>query len=131
MSKPKKQCNHAGCKMLIDYNQKYCSKHQHLDKSKSDYDKYSHRKKIGGKYFKFYHSKPWTKASRLYRINNPCCEDCLNNGIIRKADVVDHVIEIRDDWTKRLDENNFRSLCHQHHNIKTRQERAKRATHKK
>lgn len=24
----KKQCNHAGCKTLIDYRQKYCGKHK-------------------------------------------------------------------------------------------------------
>lgn len=122
----KKQCNHAGCKVLIPYNQVYCNKHTRKPKQ-SDADRYEYRKAKGGKYFKFYHSKEWRKASELYRLNNPCCEDCLLDGVIKKADVVDHMKELRDDWSKRLDEENFRSLCHYHHNKKTRMEREKRS----
>ena len=29
----------------------------------------------------------------LYRLNHPVCEDCLEEGLIRKVDVVDHKIE--------------------------------------
>ena len=126
--KPKKQCNHAGCKILIEYDQKYCNKHQYLEKKSSDYDTYAKRKHTGGKYFYFYKSKSWANASRLYRLNNPCCEACLKDGIVKKADVVDHIIEIKDDWSKRLDESNFQSLCHRHHNQKTWREKRKRAT---
>jgi len=54
------------------------------------------------------------------------CEDCLEEGLIRKADVVYHKIELKDDWSKRLDETNFRSLCHAHHNTKTTREKRKR-----
>ncbi|MDT2613515.1 HNH endonuclease [Enterococcus dongliensis] len=123
----KKQCNHAGCKTLIDYRQKYCEKHKPATKQ-TEADRYENRKRTGGKYFQFYHSKEWKKASQLYKLNHPCCEDCLEEGIIRKTDVTDHVIELRDDWSKRLDESNYRSRCHYHHNLKTRQEKAKRAT---
>lgn len=123
----KKQCNHAGCKVLVDYRQKYCDKHKPATKQ-TNADRYENRKRTGGKYFKFYHSKEWKKASQLYKLNHPCCEDCLEEGIIRKTDVTDHVIELRDDWSKRLDESNYRSRCHYHHNLKTRQEKAKRAT---
>lgn len=121
----KKQCNHAGCRALVDYAVKYCSRHE---RKQADYDRYENRKRIGGKYFEFYQSKAWKKASRLYKIKNPCCEDCLEEGVIRKADVTDHIVELRDDFTKRLDENNFRSLCHTHHNKKTREERRRRST---
>ena len=124
----RKQCNHAGCRILVEYTKKYCDKHKRLDKSKSAYDKYANRKVVGGRFFKFYHGKEWTKASQLYRINNPCCEACLADGIICKVDVVDHIVELRDDWSKRLDESNFKSLCHRHHNAKTREERRKRST---
>lgn len=123
----KKQCNHAGCKILIPYNETYCSKHKRKPRQ-SDADRYENRKAKGGKYFEFYHGKKWTKASQLYRINNPCCEDCLLDGVIKKADVVDHVQEIRDHWELRYDETNFRALCHYHHNKKTREERKKRET---
>lgn len=124
----KKQCNHAGCKTLIDYRQKYCEKHKPATKQ-TEADRYENRKRTGGKYFKFYHSREWKIASQLYKLNHPCCEKCLKEGMIRKTDITDHVIELRSDWSKRLDENNFQSLCHYHHNLKTRQEKAKRATH--
>ena len=126
----KKQCNHAGCKVLVDYRQRYCEKHKPATKQ-TEADRYENRKRIGGKYFKFYHSREWKKASQLYKLNNPCCEDCLDEGVIRKADVTDHVIELRDDWSKRLDETNYRSRCHYHHNLKTRQEKARRTARNK
>ncbi|MDT2597763.1 HNH endonuclease [Enterococcus dongliensis] len=53
---------------------------------------------------------------------------CLKEGVIRKADITDHVQELRDRWDLRLDESNYMSLCHSHHNLKTRQEKARRAT---
>lgn len=122
--KPKIRCNHGGCRELIDFNETHCSKH----KQKRVYYKteYHDRKENEGKYFKFYRSKSWRKASELYRLKYPCCEDCLDEKTIKKADVVDHVVELRDDWSKRLDETNYRSLCHFHHNRKSARERQRR-----
>lgn len=125
--KPKRLCNHAGCSTLVEYNQTYCDKHKQEAKQNL-YDNYEHRKEIGGKYFWFYKTKQWQRLSRLHRINNPMCEQCLKNGIVRKADLVDHIIEIRDDWEKRFDEDNLQSLCHSCHWQKTKEEQEKRKT---
>lgn len=122
--KPKKVCNHVGCNVLIDYDKSYCAKHQ-TDKQQqvtSDYDVYANRKEIGGKFFQFYHSKAWKQLSYSYRLRNPMCEVCLKKDIYIKCDVVDHIIPIRNDWSKRLDENNLQALCHSCHNAKTRAE---------
>lgn len=117
--KPQKRCNKSSCRKLIDYDHTYCDEH----KSKKNFQKseYYERKQKDGKYFLFYKSTSWTKLSKLYRYTNPCCEICLKEGKIVKVDVVDHIIEIRDDWELRLDESNLMSLCHEHHNRKTRQ----------
>ncbi|GAA3020434.1 HNH endonuclease signature motif containing protein [Tetragenococcus solitarius] len=123
--KPKKLCQHASCHELIDYNETYCAKHQ-PEKKRGYADSYQYKKNKYGKYFKFYHSKQWRKLSELYRYENPCCEICLANGVVRKADVVDHVIELRDQWDKRLDKSNLMSLCHSCHYKKTKEERQKR-----
>lgn len=124
---PKKLCNHAGCQSLVDYSIKYCSKHEEVNKPKpTESDTYEHRKRIGGKYHAFYKTKRWEKLSQLQRINNPVCEMCLKEGIIKEADVADHIIEIRDDWEKRYDETNLQSLCHAHHNHKSIAEKEKR-----
>ena len=121
--KPRKLCNKAGCRELVDYNESYCEKHK---QAKVNNVTYSNRKDRGGKYFMFYKSRAWEKMSYLYRLNNPCCERCLKAGVVRKADVVDHIVELRDDYSKRLDESNLQSLCHACHNQKTAIERQKR-----
>ena len=120
--KPQKQCNKPSCKVLIDYDKKYCVNHEKVQASNQRLD----RKRNEGKYFQFYQSRTWRKASYLYRLNHPVCEDCLQEGVIKKADVVDHIVEIKDQWDRRLDETNFRSLCHAHHNSKTASERQRR-----
>lgn len=119
--KPKKQCNHVGCIQLVDYDVKHCQKHENKGA-----ETYKDRKQADGKYLTFYNSKLWRKTSYLYRLNHPLCEDCLLDNVIIKADVVDHIIELKDDWSKRLDEDNLRSLCHSHHNKKTAKVRTAR-----
>lgn len=123
--KPIRRCNHAGCREYVPFNETYCKKH--VPKRKIYHsDTYAERIKRDGKYIKFYKSKQWENTSRIYRLNHPLCEDCLEEEIIKKVDVVDHKIEIKDDWSKRLDRNNLRSLCHFHHNRKTRREQIRR-----
>lgn len=123
--KPQRRCNHGGCRAFVPFNQVYCSKHERK-KTYADYDTYENRKEVGGKYFKFYHSKQWENAARIYKLKNPLCEECYRKGIIKKANVTDHIVELKDDWSKRLDEKNYKNLCHMHHNLKTRQEKQRR-----
>lgn len=122
--KPQKQCNNALCRRLIDYTEQYCVNHK--PKYQRPQESYSERMEKDGQYRKFYKSKAWRDMSYIYRLNNPVCEQCIELGIAAKADVVDHIIEIKDDWSRRLDDSNLKSLCHQHHEIKTRRERDKR-----
>lgn len=114
-----KLCNHAGCKKLVPFNVAYCDKHKQDGKRGGEYDQYQHRKEIGGKYFAFYKSRAWRKLSQSYRLRFPVCEDCLKRDLYVKADVVDHIVPIRADWTKRLDESNLQSLCNGCHWRKT------------
>lgn len=44
------------------------------------------------------------------------CVMCLADRRITRAVAVDHIIPIRDDWSKRLDPANCRSLCLACHN---------------
>lgn len=69
---------------------------------------------------KFYQSKEWRAVRALVLSRNPLCAMCDH-----PADVVDHVIEIRDGGAK-LDINNLRGLCHYHHNKKSAEEKSKR-----
>ncbi|MGO3732065.1 MAG: HNH endonuclease signature motif containing protein [Vagococcus sp.] len=121
----KKQCNHAGCRILIDYDSSYCDKHKKRDRIYKK-DEYSKRKAKDEKYLRLYNSKRWRTTSKIYRINHPICENCLSIGIIKPVDVVDHIIEVKDDWNLRYEETNLQSLCHNCHNQKTINERIKR-----
>ncbi|WP_227002045.1 HNH endonuclease signature motif containing protein [Pediococcus damnosus] len=118
MTQAMKFCSHAGCRNLIPLTERYCSKHKHEESSRV----YFHRKHSGGKYEAFYHSTAWKKLSYQYKLANPMCEACLKRGIIRQADIADHVVPIKQDWTKRLDYSNLESLCQYCHNDKTESE---------
>lgn len=117
--KPVRQCEHAGCTVLVPYDVKYCTEH----KKQSEKQRYSYRMEREGKYQRFYKTTAWRKLSHNYLLANPLCEWCLKNGIMRKADIVDHIEPIRDNWDRRLDKDNLRSLCNschwkRHHNKK-------------
>lgn len=124
---PMHLCNHAGCKELIPFNQRYCSKHQKRFLKPKNSWSYDYRKSIYGKYQTFYHSKRWTRTSRNYRSKHPLCVECLKQGRYTKAQVVDHIIPIRtlEGWQKRWDENNYQSLCIACHNRKTKEDQEK------
>ncbi|MGO2265754.1 MAG: HNH endonuclease [Vagococcus salmoninarum] len=121
-------CTHAGCREVIPFDKAYCSKHIDLHKPKSNYKE---RLERDSQYIYFYKSKSWRNMSKLHRINHPICKRCYEErGIVKKVDVVDHIIEIKDDWNKRLDGTNLQSLCHSCHNFKTNEEKRKRSTPK-
>ncbi|USK78968.1 HNH endonuclease [Peribacillus frigoritolerans] len=54
------------------------------------------------------------------------CVKCREDGRMTKADVVDHVIELQDNYELRLTHSNLMSLCHACHNRKTKREQKKR-----
>ena len=61
----------------------------------------------------------------MYRRTYPLCDHCSEKGITKSADVVDHIIEIRDGGDP-LSYDNLQALCHKCHNKKTAQERKHR-----
>lgn len=122
--KPMKQCNHAGCRALVPYTERYCTKH------KQALNKYRYHKRMynsdESKYQQFYKSTAWRRLSRRFLENNPVCVRCYEQGIIRKANVVDHIEEVKDNWSRRLDESNMQPLCYRCHNRKTKVAKEKR-----
>ena len=53
------------------------------------------------------------------------CVHCLKKNRIKKADMVDHIIPIKVNWSLRLSLNNLQPLCNQCHNIKTAEDEKK------
>lgn len=142
MSKPMHLCNHAGCMTLIPYDQRYCSKHEYHkpidqadDKERHKINKAVYHRRMNskheGKYQHFYRSTAWKKLSHHWLMMHPLCVACEARGIYRKADLVDHIVELRDDWSKRLDPDNLQALCYSCHNKKTWREKHKRENARK
>ncbi len=67
-----------------------------------------------------YNSK-WQKARKTYLQSNPLCFFCKENGIIKSATVVDHIIPHKGNQKLFWDKTNWQSLCtHCHNSIKQR-----------
>lgn len=113
--RPKHLCNHPGCRQLVDYAKTYCPKHeQQLNHARNKRD-YAKRK---DQYQMFYRSTGWKQLSRRYKQAYPYCEECYSRGVIRPAEICDHITPIKDDWSKRLNFNNLQSLCNECHEKK-------------
>ena len=57
-----------------------------------------------------YHTYRWTRLSRAFREQHPLCEECRKQGVVRSAQVVDHIIPwpVCEDFFDRA---NLQSLC--------------------
>lgn len=70
----------------------------------------------------FYQSYHWHEYSRQYRKNHRLCVMCLEEGISKISECVDHIIPMEqggDPWNP----DNHQALCISHHNQKTKTER--------
>tara|TARA_Y100001951_G_scaffold104784_1_gene117738 strand:- start:4188 stop:4523 length:336 start_codon:yes stop_codon:yes gene_type:complete len=67
----------------------------------------------------FYGSAAWKNLRDKKLRLDPLCEDCKDNGFIKEGMDVDHIVEVKDDYSRRLDITNLRTLCRSHHVHKT------------
>ncbi|MGM0259381.1 HNH endonuclease [Enterococcus sp. AZ102] len=125
--KPQKRCNKAGCRELVDYDKGYCDKH--LAERDKEYNKYKRGNdsivrangKTDKEIYDFYQSREW-KRVRGYVLmrDNWVCQSCLRKGRVHKANLVDHIVELRSPqgWEKRLDVDNLEAMNRGCHNEK-------------
>jgi len=105
-NRPYRPCKHTGCASLTRDQSGYCEVHQ-IDQAQhsNDYDK--HR----GSPSKRGYDLTWQRLRLLYLHAHPLCEDCEEQGRVEQAVEVHHVVAIRNDKSKRLDDSNLRALC--------------------
>ncbi|BEP28803.1 HNH endonuclease [Helicovermis profundi] len=114
----KKICLGKGCNNLVDRTEKYCltcSKKRVIEKRENNrkYDHHNRDKKIKN----FYHSKAWKKFREGILIrDNYLCQECLKENIITNAEIVHHIVEVREDFEKRFVYDNCFSVCKACHN---------------
>lgn len=106
-SRPSTPCKHPGCAELVPYGIKYCDKHKSL-----------HPEDIRSACSRGYGSA-WNKR---YLETHPLCVECMKEGRYVKATDVDHIKPHRGNEIIFWDQNNWQSLCHSCHSIKTRNE---------
>ncbi|WIF95133.1 HNH endonuclease [Caminicella sporogenes] len=118
---PKKICNEYGCNKIIDYTEIYCKEHKKINdqrkkqRKKERLKNYDNKRK-NSKEWKFYKSKEWLYARRAALVrDNYLCQHCLKNNRITLADMVHHIIPIKEDFSKRLQLSNLISLCNSCH----------------
>lgn len=125
--KPKKRCNKAGCRELIDYDKGYCEKHkQENNKFYNTYfrneDTYINANgKTNKEIYEFYQSKEWKRVRKaVLDRDNWICQPCLREGRVHEANLVDHIVELRskNGWSKRLDMDNLEAINRSCHNKK-------------
>lgn len=117
--KPLRPCGQIGCSNLT--NKTYCNDHSYiLEGRNKERHKHYNKYKRDEQSQKFYNSREW-KRTRLTRLQKDkyLCIRCKEDNKITHADMVDHIIPISVDWSKRLDVDNLQSLCNKCHAIKT------------
>ena len=57
-----------------------------------------------------YHTYRWTRLSRAWRVSHPLCAECAKRGIVKAAQVTDHIVPwpVCGDF---YDKSNLQSLC--------------------
>ncbi len=125
VNKPLKPCNKFGCNHLT--REQYCQEHKHksIEQKKERnryYDKYKRDKKSDS----FYRSREWDVVRRASLSRDKgLCVHCLREKKITHANVVDHIIPVKEDWSLRLTLSNTQCLCHSHHNQKSTEDERK------
>lgn len=104
-------CKHGGCRCLTTNISGYCDKHS------EDISKYRQSSSKRGYGYK------WRKARETHLQLHPFCEECRRQGkpAVLATDV-DHIVPHKGNPVLFWDPNNWQSLCHTCHSIKTAKE---------
>lgn len=107
------------CGKIIDSSKSYCDrcsivKQKNLKKNRKHYDIVKRDKET----YELYHSKEWKKIRDIIFVKYKYLdlyEYVINNRIVM-ANTVHHIIELKEDWNKRLDDNNLIPISEATHN---------------
>ncbi|MGK0575518.1 HNH endonuclease [Macrococcus capreoli] len=111
-SKSDSVCAYPGCSRTT--SNRYCE--LHIDTTKQKHKEYD-RERTDQQEVSFYNSKQWkdVRATVLQR-DFYLCQQCKRQGITTFGNIVHHIVELKDDWSLRLDMNNLETVCSACHN---------------
>jgi 5-methylcytosine-specific restriction enzyme A len=116
--KPPKPCNKQGCGKLTHIS--YCDTHL-KERKKAIYFAIDKNRESSTK--RGYGSR-WQKYRKIFLGSNPICTSCKADGVLKGAEVVDHIKPHKGNYELFWDMSNWQSLCVQCHNRKSSQEGA-------
>ena len=105
--RPKRPCRYPGCPNLCESGT-YCPEH-----SAESPDRMR-----GSATERGYDAK-WRRARKRFLQRHPLCANCLSQGVLTPATVVDHIVPHRGDHRLFWDEQNWQPLCKACHDRKT------------
>ena len=109
------RCN----RRLVSFSKKYCEVCE--VKANARHKEYK-RYRTDDKEQRFYSDPGWIrKREKIKYTDNGYCLICLNNNYHRAMDTVHHIVELKEDWNKRFDDDNLISLCESCHQVIHRQ----------
>lgn len=107
-------CANTLCRQRIKDTERFCPKHR--GESDKQYNKDVRFNKDNIQYARFYASSAWREVRAIKLSIQPMCEVCLEAGRLTEAKLVHHIVEVRDDYSRRLDIDNLQSICQACHN---------------
>lgn len=110
----KKICSRCN-RRLISISKKYC---EVCDTKANGRHKEYKRYRTDDKEQRFYSNPDWRiKREKIKHTDNGYCLLCLNNNERKAMDTVHHIVELKEDWDKRFDDDNLISLCESCHQV--------------
>ena len=105
--RPKRPCRYPGCPNLCESGT-YCPEH-----SAESPDR------LRGSATERGYDAKWRRARKRFLRSHPLCANCLSQGVLTPATVVDHIVPHRGDHRLFWDEQNWQPLCKACHDRKT------------
>lgn len=116
---PLRPCAEPGCPELINTYRVYrCSEHTR-PRYTGHYKQYDDNR---GSASERGYDYTWSKIRNAYLAKYPLCRMCLIDGTVKQADMVDHIIPLRQGG-ERLHWSNLQSLCNRCHAGKTQDDK--------
>lgn len=103
-------CQYPGCRKAIPFGESHCEEHK-----KKRANAIVERKGANERGYTY----KWQKASKAFLARHPLCVMCQHNGIVKAAEVVDHIKPHRGNQILFWDKKNWQPLCKKCHDRKT------------
>lgn len=115
---PYKVCSKINCNKLISIDKRYCSKHEaEYEANKKDYIKSYDNDRKDSKEFNFYRTTEWILLRDIIKnkYKGICLYTYYKENKIVKSEVVHHIVELKEDYSKRLEVSNLIPLSESAH----------------